>query len=346
MRHWRCFLSPPPARAAAWLMAAGLLALAGIFSSGRAWAAEPAGLRFGILPLSGPLESRKDWQPLLDALGDATGLPVHTLSVNSYEALSAAIQRHEVDVAFLSGKMALSAVTEADMLVIAQVTRGDGLPGYRALLLAQKGGPVTRKTLLTSPGKWRLAHGGHLSMSGYVVPNLQFFLPNGIKPEIYFKSEHVGTHQDNALAVANGETDLATNNSADLERFQSRFPAEFERIEVLWESELIPHAQIVVNRQLAPEVRQRIQQFLLNYARGDDERAQREREVLAQLHGFARFLSADNSSLEGTARLNYELARQSALSAQWVSPEAQQDRLKRLAAQYQEQRRKLRPHGG
>ena len=98
-------------------------------------------LRFGILPLGGAFESRNDWEPLLADMSRAIGRPVTMLSVTSYEALEQAIQRDQVDMAFLSGKMALDAVTLRRMKVVAQVTRHDGLPGYRALLLARKAGP-------------------------------------------------------------------------------------------------------------------------------------------------------------------------------------------------------------
>lgn len=190
------------------------------------------------------------------------------LSVNSYEALEQAIQRDDVDMAFLSGKMALDAVSQRRMKVVAQVVRHDGLPGYRALLLARKAPPFnTLAGLLADPDRWRLARGEKQSVSGFIVPQLQFFLPHHIAMETRFASEVVGTHQVTALAVANNEADVATNNTADFERFRLRFPAEAGRLQVLWESELIPHAQIVMRRDYPSELRQRVQAFLVAYGR-------------------------------------------------------------------------------
>ena len=99
-----------------------------------------APLRFGILPIGGMVDSRTGWEPLLDELMQALGRPIHMFSATSYAGLGEAVRRGEVDLAFLSGKMALDAVTQHDMRAIAQVTRHDGLPGYRALLLAREGG--------------------------------------------------------------------------------------------------------------------------------------------------------------------------------------------------------------
>ena len=300
-------------------------------------------VRFGILPLGGAFESRNDWEPVLAELGRAIGRPVTMLSVTSYEALEQAIQRNQIDMAFLSGKMALDTVTQRRMNVVAQVTRHDGLPGYRALLLTRKSGPrTTLKGLLAEPERWRLARGESRSVSGFIVPQLQLFLPNHIAMETRFASEVVGTHQATALAVANGEADVATNNTADFERFKLQFPAEAERLQVIWESELISHAQIVVRREYSPEFRKKVQSFLVDYARGKGPRGDAERAVLKSLHDLAGFVAADNSSLLPAAKLAYQLARQSAMSAQWVNEAARQARLQRIENGYADQTAALR----
>jgi phosphonate transport system substrate-binding protein len=300
-----------------------------------------AALRFGILPLGGAFESRNDWDPVLAGLSRAVGRPVSVLSVTSYEALEQAIQRNEVDMAFLSGRMALDAVTLRRMRVVAQVTRHDGLPGYRATLLARKTGP-TLGELLAEPDRWRLARGESRSVSGFIVPQLQLFLPNHIEMETRFLSETVGTHQFTALAVANGEADVATNNTADFERFSLHFPAEAQRLRVIWESELIPHAQIVVRSDYPPEFQRKVQAFLIEYGRGKGPRGEAERGYLKSLHDLAGFVAADNSSLLPAARLAYLLARQNAMTAQWVSEAARQARLQRIESSYAEQVAALR----
>ena len=308
-----------------------------LWAGAQAGAADTA-VRFGILPLGGAFESRSDWDPLLAELSRAIRRPVSVLSVNSYEALEQAIQRDEVDMAFLSGKMALDAVTQRRMKVVAQVVRHDGLPGYRALLLARKTPPLNSlQALLAQPERWRLARGEKQSVSGFIVPQLQLFLPNHIAMETRFQSEIVGTHQATALAVANNEADVATNNTADFERFRLRFPAEAERLQVLWESELIPHAQIVVRREYPPELRQRVQAFLTGYGRAKGPRGDAERVVLKSLHDLAGFVVADNSSLQPAAKLAYQLARQNAMTAQWVNAAAREARLQRIDSGYAQQ---------
>ncbi len=348
-------------RAAAVMLGLGCLAGSAMAQGGgAAVAAEPAPsavpvtttpaagtpVRFGILPLGGAFESRNDWEPVLADLSRAIAMPVSMLSVTSYDALEQAIQRGEVDMAFLSGQMALDAVTLRRMRVVAQVTRHDGLPGYRALLLARKTGPLdSLNGLLAEPDRWRMARGENRSVSGFIVPQLQLFLPNNIQMETRFRSELVGTHQFTALAVANGEADVATNNTADFERFKLQFPVEADRLQVIWESELIPHAQIVVRRDYPPAFQARVQAFLVDYGRSKGPRGDAERTNLKALHDLAGFLAADNASLLPAAKLAYQLSRQSALTSQWVSEAARQTRLQRIETTYAQQVSALRPVG-
>ena len=325
-----------------WLLGA-LLAVAAAMAGAQT---APPPLRFGILPLGGAFESRNDWDPLLADLSAAIGRPIAVLSVTSYDALEQAIRRGEVDMAFLSGQMALDAVTQRQMQVLGQVTRHDGLPGYRALLLSRKGaGLDTVQPMLEQPGRWRLARGESRSVSGFIVPQLQLFLPHRIAMETAFRDQLVGTHQATALAVANGEADVATNNTADFERFLLQFPREAERLQVIWQSELIPHAQIVIRRSYPPEFQARVQAFLVAYARGKGPRADSQRAVLKSLHDLAGFLAADNRSLVPAARLAHQLALRNAAGAQFVSDAARQARLARIEAQYAEQLQVLEATG-
>ncbi|MDM0087155.1 MULTISPECIES: phosphate/phosphite/phosphonate ABC transporter substrate-binding protein [unclassified Variovorax] len=324
----------------------GLVMAAGLPGAASAQAGLAPPVRFGILPLGGAFESRNDWEPVLADLSRVLGRPVSVLSVTSYEALEQAIQRNEVDMAFLSGRMALDAVTQRRMRVVAQVTRHDGLPGYRALLLTRKTGPLrTLDALLAEPERWRLARGESRSVSGFIVPQLQLFLPHHIAMETRFASELVGTHQATALAVANGEADVATNNTADFERFRLQFPVEAARLQVVWTSDLIPHAQIVVRRDYPEALQRQVQNFLVGYARAKGARGDIERGKLRALHDLAGFLAADNDSLLPAARLAYQLARQNAMAAQWVNEEARQARLQRIESSYAEQLAVLRELG-
>ncbi|OUM02673.1 phosphonate ABC transporter substrate-binding protein [Variovorax sp. JS1663] len=321
---------------------AALAALAApAFAQGaRAEANSP--IRFGVLPIGGAVESRENWTPLLNELGRALGRPVSVLSVISYESLDQAIRRGEVDCALLSAKLALDAVSQQRMNVLAQVKRHPGMADHRALLLVRKAGPPDPlKALLAAPERWRLARGDNRSVSGFIVPQLELFLPNGIAME-RFQSEIVDTHQGTALAVANGDADVATNNTTDFERFRQQFPVEAERLQVIWESSPTPPALFVARRELPLALQKKLQDFLVAYGHGRSPRGDAEREVLKALQAPLGFAAQDNSALLSTAALDYQHARQRALNAKWVNEAARQARLERIERSYTEQVEALR----
>lgn len=292
-----------------------------------------APLTFGILPIGGPAESLEAWRPMLDDLQKSLGRPVRSVSVATYEGIAQAISEQRVDIAFLSGRLALDAVTRQNMRVVAQLTRTDGSRGYYAVLLTANDSPIrTLDQMLTHPGRWRFARGESLSVSGYLVPETQLFAARGLDSDTFFAHVHVDNHQNNALAVANGEVDVATNNTADLERFRQHFPDQYGRLRELWRSSLIPHAVIVVRNDLPTSLRDRIATFITSYAKGKD--SAREETNLKLIHDISGFAPANDGELIPFADIEYSLEKRRATSAQWVSEAAKQARLRKIQADH------------
>jgi len=310
-------------------------------------AAPVASIRFGVLPLGGTVESRALWMPLLSDLSQAIGVPVSAYSVASYEELDRAIKRDEIDMAFLSAKMALDAVMQQRMKVVAQIARRPGMPTHRAVLLTRKTGvPNTLEAVLAEPERWRLARGDSRSVTGFLIPQSQLFLPRHIELETRFRGEVIGNHQATALAVANGDADAATNNTTDFERFREQFPVEAARLHIVWESEPPPGAQMVVRRAYPAEFQARLQTFLVGYGQGKGPRAEAEREVLKTLRAAYGYAPADDSALLPEALLEYQLGKQRAMAAAWVNEAAREQRLRRIEQTYKEQVERLRAAGG
>lgn len=320
-------------RLRAWLGAWALLALC----SGPVLAAGPAQgdvdpnapLTFGILPIGGPAESLEAWRPMLDDLSKALTRPVRAVSVTTYEGIAQAISEQRVDIAFLSGRLALDAVTRQNMQVIGQLTRGDGSKGYYAVVLVAADSRVrTVDQLFARPGKWRFARGEALSVSGYLVPETQLFAARNVDSDTFFASVHIDNHQNNALAVANGEVDVATNNTADLERFKQHFPDQYSRLRVLWKSSLIPHAVIVIRNDLPLALRERVATFITSYGKGKD--GPREEANLKLIHDISGFARASNAVLVPFVDIEYSLEKRRATSAQWVSEGAREARFRKI----------------
>lgn len=299
-------------------------------------------LTFGILPIGGPSESLELWRPLLDDMGRAQKRPVRSISVSTYEGLAQAMAEKRVDIAFVSGLLALQAVEHDHMQVIAQLTRVDGSRGYHAVLLVAKDSPIHQLgDLFRQPGHWRYARGETLSVSGYLVPEAQLFAKRGLDSDTFFASVTVGNHQNNALAVANDEADVASNNTADLERFAKLFPDQYARLRILWESSLIPHAVIVMRSDLPVKLRRLLTDFITGYGKGRG--ASEERANLNQIHDISGFAPAGNDALLPFAEIGYNLDRQHALDTQWVNAKAMHARLQKIEADHKQLLKQLQP---
>ncbi|WP_132980503.1 MULTISPECIES: phosphate/phosphite/phosphonate ABC transporter substrate-binding protein [unclassified Pigmentiphaga] len=285
-------------------------------------------LRLGVLPVEGPLETRNDWAPLVSDLSRVLGQPARLLAPTSYDAMAAALRRGEIDVAVLSGQLAIDAVTRDGMTVIAR-----GLPAdsdrHRTLLIARRGAaPATLDQMLALPAKWRLARGEVRSFSGYLMPQLQLFLPRGLRMEAFFATEAQGSHQTNALAVANGEADVGLTTGSDLARFKERFPMEYGRLAVLWRSDPLPAPLVVARRALPESVRARLAAHLASLGQ-----ARPGQEQLAR-HDLAGFEAAGDAALLDNAYLVYRFDRQSALQGNWTDESSRRARLMRIEQEY------------
>jgi len=298
-------------------------------------APEPTPIRFGILPIGSAAESRTQWAPLLDDIAKRLNHPVSSVSVSSYQGLSNAMAVGNVDIAFVSGRLAVEAVTRQHMHVVAQFVRDDGVTGNYALLIVRASSPIQDvDSLLANPGRWRYARGEPLSVTGYVAPEAQLFAPRGINSDTFFSSVRVGNHQDNALAVVNREVDVATGNNPDLDLFTRHFPREAAQLRVIWRSTLIPAGVLVVRDAMDEPLQDQLVALMRNYGKAADATGERERANLSRIPDLAHFVPADDRALKPFVDMDYTLAYQQAEHGRWVNDAARQARLKQVDDDY------------
>lgn len=299
--------------------------------------AATAPLRFGILPIGSAAESLAQWRPLLDDLQRRLGHRVETVSVGSYSALSGAIGDQRVDVAFLSGRLAVEAVTHQHMRVFAQFVRSDGVAGNVATLAVRKDSPIrSLDDLLASPGRWSYARSERMSVTGYVAPEARVFAPHGLNSDTFFASVKTGDHQSNLLAVVNGEADVTSSNNPDMDLFRRNFPQEAAQLRVIWRSALIPSGVLVIRDGLPAPLRRQLSEFLLSYGKAPGEAGIRQRERLGRIPDLGGFAEQTNRVLQPFVDMQFALLRQQATHGQWVSRQARETRLAQIDRDYRE----------
>ena len=119
------------------------------------------------------------------------------------------------------------------------------------------------------------------------------FAQNKIDPKTFFKLSRGANHEANALAVANKQVDVATNNSENLAIVKKKLPEKFSEIRVIWTSPLIPMDPLVIRKDLPEASKTKVRDFFYSYGKTNPQ----EKENLLKLNNLSGFKSSTNSQL-------------------------------------------------
>jgi phosphonate transport system substrate-binding protein len=258
--------------------------------------ATPDKITFSILSAEGQASAGPLWQPLLDDMSAAVGIPVEPFFGSNYTVLVEAMRGNQTQVAWFSAKPAVEAIDRADAEVIARTVNKEGLDSYRSTLIVKTGSGITLDQVLACGKQYDFGIGDAQSTSGTLAPMAFLFNPRGIVPAQCFKTVRSANHQANAFAVATGVVDVATSNSVNTVFLNRQNPAVAAQITEIWQSPPIPESGILVRGDLDPATKEKIRGFFLSYGQGTGPEADRQRQVLARLE-YSQFRAADDSYL-------------------------------------------------
>lgn len=251
-------------------------------------------INFGIISTESSQNLKADWQPLLDDMAKQTGFKVNAFFAPDYAGVIEAMRFNKVHVAWFGNKSAIEAVDRASGEVFAQMVNADGTEGYYSHLIVHKDSPIKSLDDVLKNGKsYSFGNGDPNSTSGYVVPSFYVFAKNKIDARTHFKIVRSANHETNALAVANQQVDVATNNSESLTKVELNQPEKRKNIRVIWTSPLIASDPLVMRKDLPEATKAKIKSFLFNYAKTDA----REKEVVMKLSKLSGFKPSSNAQL-------------------------------------------------
>ncbi|WP_137391058.1 phosphonate ABC transporter substrate-binding protein [Rhodoligotrophos defluvii] len=270
-------------------------ALFAVVLSGAAVAQE---INFGIISTESQQNLRPKWEPLLADLAKKTGLKVKPFFASDYSGVIEGMRFGKVHVAWYGNKSAMEAVDRAGGEVFAQTVSVEGHPGYWSVILAPKDSKLNSvEDLLKCDKSLNFGLGDPNSTSGFLVPTTFVFAANNIDPKTCFKNVTNSNHETNAMAVANGQLDAATNNTENLAVLERNAPDAFAKVKVIWKSPLIPADPLVWRKDLPEETKAKLKEFFLTYGTDkSDGDVAREKEVLAGLD-WAPFRPSTNDQL-------------------------------------------------
>ena len=258
--------------------------------------ATPTEITFSILSAEGQASAGPLWQPLLDDMSKAIGVPVKPYFASNYTILVEAMRGNQTQVAWVSAKPAVEAIDRADAEVIARTVNREGMDSYRSTLIVRAGSGITLDQVMACGQRYDFGIGDAQSTSGTLAPMAFLFNPRNIVPARCFKTVRSANHQTNAFAVASGLVDVATSNTVNTVFLRRQNPQVAGQIQEIWQSPPIPESGILVREDLDPVLKEKIRSFFLTYGQGDTVEAERQRQVLAGLE-YSRFNAADDGYL-------------------------------------------------
>jgi len=261
-------------------------------------------LNFGIIATESSSNLESNWRPFIAAMEEWTGYNVEPFYASDYAGMIQAMRYGSIQVAWFSNFSGLQAVRLGGGQVFAKATYPDGSEGYNSVLIVPVDSPIQSvEDVLSCDRSIDFGMGDPNSTSGYLVPSAFIFAPRGIDPGECFNSVRNANHEANALAVANGLVDVATNNTTNMTLLARTRPDIASRIRVVWTSPAIQTDPIIWRADLDEEAKQRLQYFFMNYGRmGTPEEIAAARDVLNPLY-FGLFLPSSNAHLDPIVQL-------------------------------------------
>jgi phosphonate transport system substrate-binding protein len=258
-------------------------------------------INFGIISTEATQNLKADWQPLLDDMEKQTGLKVKAFFAPDYAGIIEGMRFNKVQVAWLGNKAAMEAVDRSNAEVFAQMVNADGTQGYYSHMIVHKDSPLNNLNDLFSNAKnLSFGNGDPNSTSGFLVPGFYVFAQNKVDAKTAFKITRSANHETNALAVANKQVDVATNNSENLDKIKERQLAKFNDIKIIWTSPLIPLDPMVMSKNLPEATKSKIKTFFFNYAKTDA----REKEIVMKISKLSGFKASTNEQLKPIRQLD------------------------------------------
>jgi phosphonate transport system substrate-binding protein len=276
-----------------WLRSAALSLTLALGLGSAAQAEDLKELNFGIISTESSQNLKKVWDPFLADMSKKLGMKVNAFFAPDYAGVIEAMRFDKVDVAWHGNKSAMEAVDRANGEVFVQTVAADGSPGYWSLLIAHKDNAKLNSVedVIKHGKELTFSNGDPNSTSGYLVPGYYVFGLNKIDPKTYFKQTVSANHESNALAVANGQVDFATNNTENMAKIEKNFPDKFKELKVIWKSPLIPSDPIVWRKNLTDGDKAKIKEFFMTYGNTPEEKS-----VLAGLQ-WGQFKDSNDNQL-------------------------------------------------
>lgn len=232
---------------------------------------DPDTLVMGFVPSQDSANIATTVEPLAEKLGEILGKKVQARTMTNYNALVEAMGTQKVHIGFIPAFGYVIANEDYGVEVILKSIR-HGSSTYKAQYLVRADSGI--ETLADLEGKiW--AYADPTSTSGFLFPASQLMSEFDIENQEDLTSKFfsdaiaVGGHDNAAIAVYNGDADVATTFDDVRDNLEEEYPDIKEKLVVLGYTDEIPNDTISVIKELDPELVDKIREAFLSF--NDDE---------------------------------------------------------------------------
>lgn len=237
------------------------LAAAALFGGTvQAQGVDPARLRVALLPDENASTLIQNAQPLKVYLEKTLGKEIELIVTTDYSSMIEAMRFGRIEVAYFGPFSYVLAKSRAPEIEPFAVGVERGSPTYQSVLIATAGGPV--KSLDDIRGK-AFGFGDQASTSSHLAPRAHLLKKAKLDGERDYRVVHLGTHDAVARAVQAGQVPAGALSKPILDNLVKRGTIDASRVVELDLSAPIPNYPIVMQGNLAPELKRRIRDAFL-----------------------------------------------------------------------------------
>ncbi|HEY0743620.1 MAG TPA: phosphate/phosphite/phosphonate ABC transporter substrate-binding protein [Chryseosolibacter sp.] len=210
----------------------------------------------------------KNIEPFAKYFGGVVNHPVKVKSYDSVHELIAALEKKEVDIAFINtfGYLLLREKSSDYTIAAAlHLAKGARSTYQSAIVSSESSGIKSLETLSSNPGKFSLLLVNPGSTSGNLIPRLRMAELGMANPEKFFTSvTYTKNHALTLKQVAAGKSDLGAFGSEEYHKALLADKEMAKKVNLLWESDPIPLGPALFSKDLPREISDQLIELLLS----------------------------------------------------------------------------------